>query len=32
METVETLGEHQVELLLYENITATVKLTVTPAA
>jgi len=32
METVETLGEHQAELLLYENITATVKLTVTPAA
>lgn len=32
METVETLGEHQAEVLLYENIAATVKLTVTPAA
>lgn len=32
METVEKLGEHQAEVLLYENITATVKLTVSPAA
>lgn len=32
METVETLGEHQAEVLLYEDITATVRLTVTPAA
>lgn len=32
METVERLGEHQAEVLLYENIKATVKVTVTPAA
>jgi large subunit ribosomal protein L9 len=32
METVDTLGEHQAEIQLYEDITATVKLIVTPAA
>lgn len=32
METVDRLGEHQAEIQLYEGITATVKLTVTPAA
>lgn len=32
METIDQLGEHQAEILLYENITTTVKLTVTPTA
>lgn len=32
METVDTLGEHQAEIQLYEDITATVKLIVTSAA
>ncbi|MCX7750967.1 MAG: 50S ribosomal protein L9 [Candidatus Bipolaricaulota bacterium] len=32
MEPVEKLGEHQAEVVLYENIKATIKLVVTPAA
>ncbi len=32
METVDRLGEHEATVLIYENITATIKLTVTPAA
>ncbi|GAB4309253.1 MAG: 50S ribosomal protein L9 [Candidatus Bipolaricaulota bacterium] len=32
MEPVDTLGEHQAEILLYEGITAAVKVIVSPAA
>lgn len=32
MEPVDTLGEHPVEIVIYEDITATLKVIVTPAA